>query len=864
MKIGYVPRLGFLLLICGFAIFFIRERSKSEQPEKISGAYRALNLWSFQRAYPNAAMPEVGHFAAFEHNRQTLRKNASQTADGWQTMGPHNYGGRTLAVVFNPQNPNTIFAGSASGGLWRSTTGGIGADAWDYLPTGFPVLAVSSIAIAPSDSNIMYIGTGEVYNYQAAGTGAAYRSTRGTYGIGILKSTDGGQSWEKSLDWSSNQQRGVWAIKIDPNNEAVIWAATTEGVFKSIDAGANWTQVHSVILAMDLAIDPLNSDNVLVGCGNFGSTGHGIYRTTNGGINWTKITSGVPSAFAGKVQLDVYPSPFGTQFLASIGNGFSTTSGNASWLCKSSDNGQTWQIMSTQDYSQWQGWYSHDAAFNPSDFNEITAVGIEVYQSTNGGSTLQQKSSGNAFGGVIPPGSPEGAPTYVHADIHDIKYHPTNPEIIYFATDGGVFRSIDGGSTFAGCNGGYQTTQFYNGFSSSPLDSNLAMGGLQDNGTTIYVGGTAWAKFVIGGDGSWSAMDPLDANVMYGSWQGLNVLKSTNGGANWFTLGIPGAGRITTFIAPFVIAQDNPDVIYAGRDIVYRSTNGGQSWTATNNGNPLDGNPALAMAVAPQNNNLVYAATAPFQTVPGVFRSLNGGAVWANVTGNLPNRFPTDIAIDPLDESIAYVTFSGFGASHVFKTEDYGTNWTPIDAGLPDVPHNAIEIDSNYPAHVYVANDLGVFFSPDGGASWEDFSEDLPDAVIAMSLAISLQNNKLRVATHGNGAYQRTLVSPAVGIAEPGILPDGFALAQNYPNPFNPETTISWTLSKNAVVSLEIFNALGQNIRTLLPEGSQSPGEYQLLWDGRDARGRQVASGIYLYRLSVDGAAKTRRMNLIR
>ncbi|MCB0270637.1 MAG: hypothetical protein KDH95_20945, partial [Calditrichaeota bacterium] len=402
----------------------------------------------------------VGHFAAFEHNRQTLRKNASQTADGWQTMGPHNYGGRTLAVVFNPQNPNTIFAGSASGGLWRSTTGGIGVDAWDYLPTGFPVLAVSSIAIAPSDSNIMYIGTGEVYNYQAAGTGAAYRSTRGTYGIGILKSTDGGQSWEKSLDWSSNQQRGVWAIKIDPNNEAVIWAATTEGVFKSIDTGANWTQVHSVILAMDLAIDPLNSDNVLVGCGNFGSTGHGIYRTTNGGANWTKITSGVPSAFAGKVQLDVYPSPFGTQFLASIGNGFSTTSGNASWLCKSSDNGQTWQIMSTQDYSQWQGWYSHDAAFNPSDFNEITAVGIEVYQSTNGGSTLQQKSSGNAFGGVIPPGSPEGAPTYVHADIHDIKYHPTNPEIIYFATDGGVFRSIDGGSTFAGCNGGYQTTQF--------------------------------------------------------------------------------------------------------------------------------------------------------------------------------------------------------------------------------------------------------------------------------------------------------------------------------------------------------------------------------------------------------------------
>ena len=135
---------------------------------------------------------------------------------------------------------------------------------------------------------------------------------------------------------------------------------------------------------------------------------------------------------------------------------------------------------------------------------------------------------------------------------------------------------------------------------------------------------------------------------------------------------------------------------------------------------------------------------------------------------------------------------------------------------------------------------------------------------LAGPLRFRVERPETEAETRLGAKSQRTLVSPAVGIAEPGILPDGFALAQNYPNPFNPETTISWTLSKNAVVSLEIFNALGQNIRTLLPEGSQSPGEYQLTWDGRDARGGQVASGIYLYRLSVDGAAKTRRMNLIR
>ncbi|NIW79968.1 MAG: hypothetical protein GWN16_11135, partial [Calditrichae bacterium] len=125
---------------------------------------------------------------------------------------------RTLVVEFNPQNPNTIFAGSASGGLWRSYSAGRGADAWEYVPTGFPVLGVSSIAFVPGDSNTFYIGTGEVYNYQNVGTDPAYRSTRGSYGIGILKTTDGGQTWSKSLDWSYNQQHGVWAVEVNPLN----------------------------------------------------------------------------------------------------------------------------------------------------------------------------------------------------------------------------------------------------------------------------------------------------------------------------------------------------------------------------------------------------------------------------------------------------------------------------------------------------------------------------------------------------------------------------------------------------------------------------------------------------------------------
>ncbi len=868
MKINRKARyIAFWALGIFATYLFWQDFPREARPVKISGAYEALNLWSAQRAYPGAVIPDVGHFAAYARARQRFHKAsvAVQHVEPWAEMGPHNMGGRTLAIAFNPLNPNTIYAGSASGGLWRSYSSGRGADAWDRVATGFPLLAVSTIAIQPDDSNTIYIGTGEVYNYQSAGTGAAFRSTRGTYGIGILKTTDGGVTWQKSLDWTHNQMRGVWAIKIDPSDPNVVWAATTEGTWKSTDAGATWSQVHGVIMAMDVVIDPLNPNNVVVGCGNFASAGYGLYRTADGGATWMKISAGVPAVFNGKIQLAVKPVLFSTHIYASIGNGFSGPDG-ATWLCRSTDSGATWEIINTQDYSQWQGWFAHDVAVHPAPslLDEMMAGGIQVHKSTDGGTSFVQKSSGGAFGGPIPPGAPEGPDNYVHADVHDIQYHPTDPDMVYFATDGGVFRSRDRGETFEACNGGYQTSQFYNGFSSSTVDTNLAMGGLQDNGTIIYTGSPTWIRFVIGGDGGWTAMHRTDRNVMYGSWQFLNLLKSTNGGTTFFNTPVPGQNRITVFIAPFVIGVDNPAVIYAARDIVYKSTNGGNTWSATNGGSPLDSNPVLALAISPQTSEVVYAASAPFINRPGVFRSVNGGAVWTNITGDLPNRFPTDIAVHPGDPGTAYLTFSGFGSSHLFKTGDFGDTWADAGAGLPDVPANAVAIDPLYTDHLYVGNDLGVYFSPDGGQAWEAFSDGLPEAVIATSLAISPENRKLWVATHGNGAYQRGLLSPPTSIEEPATAPQQFLLSQNYPNPFNPETTIPFALSQPAGVTLKIYNARGQEVRTLLNNASKSAGQHRVTWDGRDNRGQIVASGVYVYRLSAQGVVQSRRMVLAR
>ncbi|MBT8195518.1 MAG: hypothetical protein HKO56_03470, partial [Bacteroidia bacterium] len=266
-------------------------------------AARAMDYWFTQRAYPSGTI----NMATYSEGYSALKKekNASKVAASttWEAIGPMNFGGRTLCLAFNPLNYNTMYAGSASGGLWRSYTGGVGASAWHQVATGFPVLGVAAIAINPNDSNEIYIGTGEVYNYQNTGSGWTDRTTRGTYGIGILKTTDGGVTWTKSLDWQFDEMKGVQHIEINPLNSNSILAATSEGLYRSYDAGATWTLIHSILMAADIDYIPGDTSTYFVTYGNQSSTGHGIYRTLDAGGTFTKLTSGLPSTFGGKALI---------------------------------------------------------------------------------------------------------------------------------------------------------------------------------------------------------------------------------------------------------------------------------------------------------------------------------------------------------------------------------------------------------------------------------------------------------------------------------------------------------------------------------------------------------------------------------
>ena len=861
MKIRMFQILTIVLFFYLIGIGFYSMRPAVEKKTlRTSGALKALNLWTDQRAYPNNDIPVDKYFQAYEQQKFNLQKNDRDMPEPWQAIGPKNIGGRTVALAFNPQNPNTIYAGSASGGLWRSYTAGAGEQAWHRVATGYPVLGVSGIAIAPNDSNVIYIGTGEVYNYQNANIGVSNRITRGTYGIGILKTTDSGETWTKSLDWSYNQQKGVQDVDIDPNHPEVIWAATTDGAYKSTDAGVNWELKLPVIMAMNILIQPANSDTVLITCGNLFSNGHGIYRTIDGGESWTKMTTGLPANFGGKAILS-YCRTQPDIIYASIGNGYTGDAGT--WLCKSTNAGETWEIVNTLDYATYQGWYSHFVGVKPDDPDVIICGGIDLFKSNNGGVTLQKKSYWDHwYMGDVPVGGPEGPPDYSHADHHVIVYHPDQPDVIYFGNDGGVFRSTDGGETFEGCNGGYQSTQFYNGFSSSVNDSLLALGGMQDNASAIYEGSPAWRR-VVGGDGCWTAIDAGNDNILYASAQSLYLVKSYDRGWSWNYVNVPNYGT-SNFVSPYIVCQDNSQVIYAGRSYILKSTNGGGQWVRMNNNQPLNGMPILSLAVYALDNNYVYAGVIPNFSETNMYRSVNGGESWENISHTLPNRYPMDIAVDPVMPFTVYVVFSGFNSAHVFKSLNGGAVWEDITHELPDVPTNAIAIDPEFPQHLYVGNDLGVFASTNQGESWLAFSAGLPEVVIAMDVSISPQNRKLRVATHGNGVYERSLIGDNTVATDDNEEIENFVLKPNYPNPFQANTMIAYSLNKFTLVNIKIFNMAGQEVRSLLKNNYQDAGMHQVVWDGKNNNGKDAPAGNYLYRLITQNQTITRKMTLIR
>lgn len=749
--------------LISFGLFYTNQSDKPEnipfkQKEEVekSGAWESMQFINTSRAYPERDIPTAAYTRAFQYYKSHFLNNSTErtsSASTWYSLGPENVGGRTLSMAFDPNNSNTIWLGSASGGLWKSITGGTGINAWTYVPTGYPVLGISSVAIDPLDPNNMFIGTGEMYSHGSAVNGLIERPTRGTVGMGILKSTDGGNTWAPSLDWQYQQTRGVWDLQINPLNPQVVYAATTEGVYKSNDGGATWSVILNELMVMDILLDPVDTNYIYAGVGNVDSPNPGIYKSSNAGLNWQRVAAGLPpSTNTGRITLSMNKQNHNS-LIALVADLYSTVG-----IYTSKNNGSSWTLSNgLTEIVSYQGWYAKGLCMKDDDSTQVLFGGVYLFESS------QQ--------GAFPNLSPSAYD--IHPDIHDIISDPHDPNKLYILTDGGLFKSDDFGTFFYDCNDGYVTSQSYIG-SVSSQDENLIFSGLQDNNTIRYDGSPYWTP-VLGGDGSFNVIDPLNDQTVYASWQYLNVTKSTDRGWTFYDILNHSANSASTnngvaFIAPFALSYSNTSILYAASDSLYRSDDRGSNWFYPLNDALDSGNVALCMAISRTEQDSLYIATGPSANRGmKVQRSGDGGASFTNISAGLPDRFPRDIAVDPRDSKVVYIAFSGFGAGHLFKSTNAGSTWNDISTTLPDIPFHCITLDELHPDTLFAGCDFGVFVSVDAGLTWDAMNLGFPDAVMVFDIAYSSNDQSILAFTHGNGVFRNDGLALPVGIKNPGV-----------------------------------------------------------------------------------------------
>lgn len=829
------------------------ETNRQAEIMKATHAYAAMKWYNDQRAFPSGVIPTDWREKAEVHvQKHNLQKGISSgTALAWQNVGPTNVGGRVRSILIDPANTNNIYVGSVSGGIWKSTNGGV---SWNPTKDAGPNLVIGCMAMDPTNSNIIYAGTGE-----------GYFNIDALRGAGVLKTTDAGVSWTLLTNFATPNPTFSYyyinKIVVRPDNPNIVLAAMLGGIWRTTDAGVSWTKLNVPSVSArctDLVASPSNADIMYAAFGLFSTDG--IYKTTNGGNTWSKLTNGLPPVSDNFIRMSLAISqsnPNVVYTCISDSNSFThsirkTTDAGASWTTVTTPMDNTPNVNGS--HLGGQGWYNNVIAVDPSNANIVYTGGINLFKSTDGGLSWMRISDGY------------GAP-FVHVDQHAIAFDPVNPTIVYFGNDGGVFKSTNGGTSFSSMNDGLGIAQFYSG--AVHPSAELYYGGTQDNGTlkTASAGSSLW-QVVFGGDGGFTAVDFTTPTTVYTEYVYLSFQKSINSGLNWTRMmtGIPTAGGSQadgtsdrcSFIAPFEMDPSNSQVLVAGTYRVYRTTNGATSWTPISP--DLTGAGASstisALAIAKSNGATMYAGTSggPFDSAK-IWVTTNTGTNWTQLTkAPLPNRYVTSIAVHPTNRDSAILTYSGYGGGHIYRTTNRGGTWTNISGDLPDVPVNKVIVDPANPnLHLVVGTDLGVFESINGGANWVQRNSGLAN--------VSVQDLDLRgdgivfAATHGRGMYRSNV---AVGVEDiPQSLPTRYALSQNYPNPFNPATRISFSLPYQSSVQLTVYDAAGKEVRTLVNE-EMAAGSYESAFSGEG-----IASGVYFYRLIARGIGENRDREFI-
>src|SRR4051812_7122440 len=722
----------------------------------------------------------------------------------YRNIGPA-AGGRVSRATGVPGNPLIYFAATASGGVWMSSDGGT---TWKGVFDDQPISSIGSIAVAPSDPNVVYVGSGEA---NIRGNVAA--------GNGIYKSSDGGKSWTHV--WTQEGQIGTMVVH--PKNADVAYAAVLghafgpnpeRGVYRTRDGGKTWQQVlkkDADTGASDVAIDPSNPNTLFAGFWQArrypwdlqsGGPGSGLYVSRDGGDTWKQITAhGLPEGVWGKVGVAVAPSD-GQRVYALI-------EADKGGLFRSDDGGESWDLVSANRALRQRAWYYSTLTVHPANPNEVWFPQVPMLRTIDGGKTIEYVK------GVA------------HGDNHDIWIDPTDPRRRIIGNDGGVQVTENGGTSWYAAP--LPISQFYHVSVDTRRPYHVA-GAMQDLGTAqgpsnSLNGGihlTDWHD-VGGGEAGHVYSDPSDPNIVYaGEYLGIltryddrtresrNVSAWPENPSGWSGDAMKYRFQWT---APISGSPFDPKVVYHGANVIFRTRDAGQHWDAispdltrndkskqTWTGGPITGDATgvetydtvFAIAESPKQRGLIWAGSDDGL----VHVTTDDGKTWKNVTSAMPN-FPewgTVSIIEPssFDANTAYVVVDGHRLDnthpYLYRTTDLGKSWTRLDGSLAqDVYLHAVREDPKKRGQLYLATERGVLFSTDDGQTWRSLRLNLPTVAVH---DLQVKDDNLVVATHGRSLWILDDLQPVREYAP--------AIAAEPVHLFAPADAVRWRYGSSA------------------------------------------------------------------
>ncbi len=694
---------------------------------------------------------------------------AGIASNQWTEIGPGNIGGRIRAILIDPDNTGSIWVGGVAGGIFHSSNYGASfSPVNDFMAN----LAISSLVMDPANHDTMYAGTGE-----------GFFNADGVHGYGVFKSTDRGTTWNFLTATTPSTNIGNYAygwyyvnrLAISGNG-ATLLAATRGGysnyggsIYRSTDGGTTWNQRYSAARILDVRFDPNDPNKALAASENYNTStsqyDNSIIASTDAGLTWTAKKT---FSSAATIRIELAYTKANSQIV------YASVDQNSGEIWKSSDGGTTWTLTATPQHLGNQGGYDNTIWVDPTDTNHVVTAGLDVYRSTNGGTTFTKISNWGNNQSDIRYGS--GTSHTPHADHHalvsDPGYNGTSNRLLYNGNDGGLYRASD--VTLAGqtsgwdeLNNGIGLTQFYSVAGKSSAGTTI-VGGTQDNGM-LYNGGpgTNWKMFQ-GGDGGFGAVDATNDNYLYGEYVYLQIGRSTDRGANYAYIDTTNVSskltdaRVSTnanFIAPFILDPNDSNRMLAGGLSLWQNmaVRTGDSWTAIK---VSTGSKISAIAVAEGNPNIAWVGHnngAVYRTA----NSLNATPTWIQVSsgtsGTTQGRVVNRVVIDRDDANKVYVSYGGYNNNNLWSTTDNGATWTDLNSParvIPAVPIFAVARHPSMASWLYAGTEVGLFTSQDGGGTWSA-TNDGP-ANVEISDLVWRNSTTLIAATHGRGIFTAT------------------------------------------------------------------------------------------------------------